>query len=620
MYDVRRLPIVKVLATLAGSLVALVTLTILAASVVVQGPRLGNIIQGALPANRGKIELSGVTWSLRALVDLITDAPSPITLDGLRITDPEGTVVLDVPHLEARVKLRTLIGGSFSIHDLKVGKATWRFAQMKDSPGIGFLAALESKPPAVPPPPKPAGDQKNAKGSFFEIAEADLDDLNALFDFPGVWGLELRRARAHASLIQSTVDPAHPIFGFDAGPVVAEGGGWLRIMDDNLLPFDKVSITRVSTTQDRPDDIFLDLREARTGRSTLVGKGYFTGIYGPTSVPGIDLHTEFHQAADAFTQVVAGKKIEGLSLSGDDATAIIDLHEPFATIKVATVLSGLDVTYPPYRAQNVGLHLGFDGGAMKVTVKDFGLDAPGGGHLKLDATLDAIKLKLASDLSLSDFTTDSFVPTGVQPLAGGKLAGRLHADATLGPGTPSVAVRNLDLTLTRRRAGGLPREIRVHGQANLSPTRVNTTGLQVEIPGARATAAGELNPVRQTVALSLDVLAYDLALLLGSLKLPPLARSAELHAKLDGPLMSPTMAGSASVTRLEVGGRVVPELRTQFGLDKGLARLDSLRGELFGGHIEGKGTLRLFERSAKRMLPSPIVDADLHLRNIDLAA
>ena len=284
------------------------------------------------------------------------------------------------------------------------------------------------------------------------------------------------------------------------------------------------------------------------------------------------------------------------------------------------MLSGLDVEYAPYRAQNVGVHLGFDGGAMKVTLKDFGLDAPGGGHLKLDATLDALKLKLSGDLSLHDFTTDSFVPNGVQPLAGGKLAGRLHADATLGPGPPSLMVRNLDLTLSRRRAGGLPREIRVRGQANVSPTRVNTTGLQVEVPGARATAAGELNPVRQTVALSLDVLAYDLALLLGSLKLPPLARSAELHAKVDGPLMSPAMAGSATVTRLEYGGRVVPELRTQFGLDKGLARLDTLRGELFGGRIEGKGTLRLFEKSAKRLLPSPIVDADIRLRSIDLAA
>ena len=51
----------------------------LVASVVLQGPRLAALIQGALPHNRGKLELGGVTWSLRALADLVTDAPSPIT-------------------------------------------------------------------------------------------------------------------------------------------------------------------------------------------------------------------------------------------------------------------------------------------------------------------------------------------------------------------------------------------------------------------------------------------------------------------------------------------------------------------------------------------------------------
>ena len=76
-----------------------------------------------------------------------------------------------------------------------------------------------------------------------------------------------------ASLIQSGVDPQQPIFGFDAGPVVAEGGGWLRIMDDNLLPFDKVVINRVATTQERPDDIFLDLREAKTGQDVAGRQG-----------------------------------------------------------------------------------------------------------------------------------------------------------------------------------------------------------------------------------------------------------------------------------------------------------------------------------------------------------
>ncbi|HEY4188714.1 MAG TPA: hypothetical protein VGP07_26845, partial [Polyangia bacterium] len=417
MSDVSRFRARKVIGYGLGAVLALITLAVLGASVVLQGPRLAGLISGALPKNRGKIELGGVSWSLRALVDIVTDAPSPISVDGLRIIDPEGTVVLDVPHLDAAVKLRTLIGGSFSIHDLKVGKASWRFAQLKNTPEIGFLAALAPQPApggAPPPPPDPA--KAKGPGSTFEIADAELEDLNALFDFPGAWGLELRHAHARASLIQSTVDPQHPIFGFDAGPITADGGGWLRIMDDNLLPFDKVLINRIATTQEHPDDIYLDLREAKTGRSNLVGRGFFTGIYGATSVPGINLHATFHQAADAFNQVIAGKKIDGLTLSGDDATAVLDLHDSFAAMKVAARFSGLDVAYPPYRALGLGFELGFDGGAMKVTVKKFGLEAPGGGRLALDATLDATKLKLGADLTLDRFTTDSFVPTPLQPM------------------------------------------------------------------------------------------------------------------------------------------------------------------------------------------------------------
>ena len=115
------------------------------ASAVLQGPRLGALIEGALPENRGKLQIGGVGWGLGALADLITDAPSPISVDGLKIIDPEGTVVLDVPHLEAKVKLRTLIAGSFSIHDLKVGKALWSFDQMSQYEEIVFVAALKRR-------------------------------------------------------------------------------------------------------------------------------------------------------------------------------------------------------------------------------------------------------------------------------------------------------------------------------------------------------------------------------------------------------------------------------------------------------------------------------------------
>jgi TamB, inner membrane protein subunit of TAM complex len=602
-----------------GGFVALVAIAVLAASVVLQGPRLGAMIQGALPENRGRLMIGGVGWSLRALVDLLTDAPSPISVDDLKIVDPEGTVVLDVPHLEASVRLRTLIAGSFAIHDLKVGKIIWRFAQMNKSPGIGFLAALEPRKPAPPPPP---GERKEAQGpgSFFQIVNADLGDLNAIFDFPGAWGLELRHARAAASLIQSTVDPRHPIFGFDVGPVVAEGGGWLRIIDDNLLPFDKVVINRVSTTQDRPDDIFLDLREARTGKTALVGKGYFTGIYGATSIPGIDLHAEFHDASDAFNQVIAGKKIEGLTLSGDDATAVADLSDTFAKLKVKARFSGLDVAYPPYRALNMGFGLGFDGEAMKISVRDFKLGAPGGGDLTLEANLDANTLKLTADLGLKTFTTDSYVPPGLQLLVGGHVSGQLHAKVDLAPTGPTASIRGLDLRLDRRRAGGLPRSVRVHGEAALSPARVSTSGLTVEVPGATARAAGDIRLARQTVGLALEIVASDLAKLLGSMGLPTVGKTAHVLARVDGPISSPTASGNATITGLGVGKRVVPEVRARFGLDSGIARVDGLSGDLFGGRLEASGSVRLYEKSTRHMLKNPVVDLNLSARGIDVAA
>src|SRR3569623_1457159 len=102
--EVSRFRAGKVIGYGVVGLVALLTLAVLGASVVLQGPRLAGLIAGALPKNRGKREIGGVNWSLRALVDIVTDAPSPFSVDGLRIVVADGTVVLDVTDLDAAVK------------------------------------------------------------------------------------------------------------------------------------------------------------------------------------------------------------------------------------------------------------------------------------------------------------------------------------------------------------------------------------------------------------------------------------------------------------------------------------------------------------------------------------
>jgi autotransporter translocation and assembly factor TamB len=603
-----RLTVTGILGTLA--------FVVLAASVVLQGPRLGKLIEGALPPNQGKLMIGGVEWHLRALIDIVTDAPSPIAVDNLKIVDPEGTVVLDVPHLDARVKLRTLIGGSFSIHDLRVPKVLWRFAAMSHAEGIGFLAARAPKTPAPPPPP-------NTPGSFFEIASSELGDLDVIFDFPGSWGLELRHTHARASLIQSTVDPNHPVFGFDAGPVVSTGGGYLKILDDNVLPFDRVTINRVATTQDWSDDIFLDLAGAETGKSKLVAKGFFTGIYGATSTPGIKLHGDFSRAGDAFAGVAAGRKIDGLVVSdggpadGPGARATIDLHDAFSKLKVKARFDDLDVAFDTNRALGIGFDLGFDAEAGKVDVTRFGFGAPGGGRFGLDAHLDTTKLALDAGVRLDGFHTESYVPPPLRALAGGQLDGRIDATADLAHS--SARVRRVDLRLARAHAGGLPRVVRVHGDAAVSPEVARTDGLTVAVTGVEATAKGRVLLAKQAIELSLDVVASQLARLLEEMHLPPLADKARVTAHAGGTFDAPNATGEAVVEGVAVGNRSIKELKARFGLADGVARLDSLSGDAFGGDLRAHGQLKLWNKRASKPLRSPEVDLEIAARDLDLA-
>src|SRR4029079_10444144 len=525
--------------------------------------------------------------------------------------------VLDVPHLDAKVKLRTLIaGGSFSIHDLRVPVALWKFAAMKNSEGIGFLAALA---PKKEPPPPPPGTKPKGPGSFFAIEGAELGDLNAIFDFPRSWGLELRHAHARASLKQDGTDPEHPTFGFDAGPVLAAGGGWLRILDDYVLPFDRVDIARVATTQEWFDDIFLDLTEANTGRTKLVGKGFFTGIYGEKSVPGNKLHAGFTQAGDALTAVVAGGglKIEGLTISGDDAAINADLNDTFAALKVKAAFKGLDAKFDTYRALGIGFGLRFDAGAGKVDVDDFGFGSPGGGKMKLGVKLDTNTLALDANLAFTDFHTESYVPPELRAMAGGRLQGRIDARADIAHKTARLP--RVDLKFTRPKAGGLPKEVRIAGNAVLGADRIKTDGLTVSVTGASATAKGSVNLDKQQLDLGHTVLADELARLMDEMGLPPVAKSARIDAKADGSFENPRVSGDASVQGVNAGGRKLPELVAKFGLEKGTLRLDKLAGPLFGGHIDGHGTVQLWEKRASKPLKSPIVDVKLDLRDIDLA-
>ncbi len=128
-----------------------------------------------------------------------------------------------------------------------------------------------------------------------------------------------------------------------------------------------------------------------------------------------------------------------------------------------------------------------------------------------------------------------------------------------------------------------------------------------------------MNLERQMIDVGLGVVAADLSRLLDEMGLPPIAKSARIDAKADGSFEDPRVSGEANVQGINAGGRKLPELVAKFGLERGTLRLEKLAGPLFGGQIDGHGTVQLWEKRASKPLKSPIVDVKLDLRDIDLA-
>jgi len=615
-----RRKIAKVVAYVLAALFSLVGVVLLGAIFLVQGERLAKIVNGVLPEMKGSLHFGAISWKPRLLIDLVADRATPMVVEGLVIKDPEGTTVLDVPHLEVSVRLKTLIaGGGIILSDLHVGpnRSVWRFSKMEKLKGIGFLAAFDPKHPSPPAPPKPPGAPKE-KGFVFQIVNAELDGFRAIFDFPGAWGLDLRDIHAPASVL---VD-GEGFVGFDVTNLEAREGGYLKVISE-VLPFDQVFVNRVATTREWSDDIFLDLRLARTGHSELTGKGFFNGIYGANSVGGIKMHAEFNHAADALTAVAKPHNITGLRLSGDNAKVIGDLWDPYDTLKIQAAIGELDAAYDTYEARQLtvraGLEFATTAPTMTVKVDELSFQSPSGGKF-------ATKLKMAGDditaeLDFNRFSTDGYLPQGLKKLASGKVHGHIGIAANIGE-KKAVRLSDLDLRYDRAfRMNAIPGSVRITGQAQASTESASTSGLHIAIPGATADIRGKVELAKKLVDVGLRVGASDLPTVLATMNLGPLAKSADLALDVSGRMDSPNATGRIEVKGIGGGKTGIPAvdaLATRFNLRDGTLNVESLQAGIAGGSVEGNGSAKLFEKSLGKMLAAPILDFHLNGKRLAL--
>lgn len=609
-------------------------LTLVAAVMILSGERAGRLatrIAGGLDL-QGRIELGALHLRPRLLLDLLSDAPSPLVLERLRITDPDGVVVLDAPRLELSIQLRSAMSARVRLHDVRIGPDTfWRFADLKDGSGVGFLAAVtprpapRAEPPASPPPAAvPAGESS----FLIEIVNAELDGFSAQFDYPGAWGLLLSDLRGQATLF---VDDR--FVGFDCTNLDARKGGYLTVLSETL-PFDRVHVARVATTRDWPADIYLEVAGARTGRSTLTAKGSFTHIYdgGPA---GIAMHAEFADAADALA-AMRGPMIElagPLSITGDDASVVLDLKEPFDRIVIDGRFTGLDVVHAGRPALGLGFDLHFASAPLVVETRALSFRSPAGGGLRLSARLSEAEpdaatgqtgLALRAALGFDRFPTAPYLealPPAARARARATLDGSLAADLRFDARGAAGTLDIPRLRVVPARAPGLPASATLSGALRLTPDSLEASALRVAVPGAQVRARGAIDLARRTAALTARAAIQDLGRALAPFGVPPLGKSATVGLSIAGPLDNPTVTGTLAATELGLApGPLLPELSARLSLRDGMAALSALGKGLLGGELEIDGSARLFSGSLANLRSAPVIAARVAGRDLELRA
>ena len=114
---------------------------------------------------------------------------------------------------------------------------------------------------------------------------------------------------------------------------------------------------------------------------------------------------------------------------------------------------------------------------MTVQVDELSFHSPTGGRFQTELHMadDDITAKLALD----HFDTGSYLPAGLKKLGAGKAQGRLRIDANIGE-KKSVKLSDLNLAYQRTsKGGGIPRSVRVSGQAQASAEMASTQGLHI---------------------------------------------------------------------------------------------------------------------------------------------
>lgn len=576
--------------------VSALLVAILWANTTYNGYRLGRQVSALLSGRlTGRITVGRARWELRAVLDLLLGTATPVLLDQVRISGPDGREVINAPRVRASVRLWPLIArGELHVATLEAFGGHCTLARMPRPWGGTTLGLVAAFKPAQPAPPRAATAQDG--GPFIDAPQ-----------------IKVRGARFRLALGPTAFD----LPGIDVD-------GWMRIDGD---PADGGMRLRGSVRLDRgtwtQNGLPVPLRRIRSADVRIEGQRLSVAalelfVHGtPMHVAGaldhlfddpdvtIDARATLRQAGTAATRLL------GLPVAGA-AEVRLRVTGPVAEPRARATFRGVEAELPALSFARFSGTAAIDVARSELEIVQVTADTLDG-RLQGTGQLDLESLQWLARVELRGLDPGRIVA----PLAG-KLDGKVSLSGRLGAAQSGLAVVEL---LLKRKAGGelLPSALAIRGSAHLTPPLIDFAGVKLVADGNELHARGSINLKQRRTNLFLTLQFARLGRWLELQTGLPLVRSAHGSLRIYGAYPRLKMRGELELRKVGYGSTRLHRVSAQLAFADGTLRLNQFGGQGHGGAIKGEASLRLFEGDLRAPLPRPFLVANLRAERFDLA-
>ncbi len=593
---------------------------------------LGRLISGKVnKLERGNFQLRYVHypfWS--GLASILFNTPVHVEADDFTLHDPDGNLVLKVPHVEADARLQTLVislakfGATQKFHlnlhvehahvpDAMAVVAPLRSSLEKPKQEMNVLSAMS---PKVITPPVPGGD--------FRV---QVDDLTIDHVFFGLgffnqagqvaWSGKILDAQAQARLLyQANAElesPVGPYLFFKVMPLKSNQG------ELNLgafhFPLEAIEAIEFGPNGDRREDLIFKAKAKSLGADARV-EGVLAGAYG--GAPSVKMKLDFERGQklaallpDPLGGWLGGEPRGTLYFAGPLTHIVIDGTVENAVAKLAELhLTQLESK----------LHL--DAGLLTLDPKARMAGGRASGRVVVELDAPAwwrahVNLRGVNPAEVP------LLPKNLQAQLAGKLDMRAKLGSSLDHPEP-VAIEIEESSLEREHAGQLPRVLKIAGKIDYAPAKLLLKDLALDGDGVKVGANGTVNPKSQAIAGKLSVDSARGAAYLQRLGLPAGVKVGEAHlaGSIGGTLSRPEIDAKLRAADVSVHDRNLETAQADLELRGGTVKVSELHGAGLGGSVDGEAAIELYDEHGDlgHLLREPHLVAHLSARGADVGA